>query len=67
MKILTNVAFLKLLVKQNSAIGASVPVVDPVVQLIGWITIRRDLWKSPLLDTEQVEPHPGRREKRKQL
>lgn len=50
--------FLKLLVKQNSAIGASAPVVDPVVQLIEWIAIRMDLWKSLQLDTVQTDPHP---------
>lgn len=53
--------FLKLLVKQNSAIGASAPVVDPVVQMIEWIAIRRDLLKSLLPDTVQMDPHPGRR------
>ena len=50
--------FLKLLVKQNSAIGASAPVVDPVVELIGWIAIRRDLLRSLLLDIVQTAPHP---------
>lgn len=51
--------FLKLLVKQNSAIGASAPVVDPVVQLIEWIAIRRDSLKNLLLDTVQMDLHPG--------
>lgn len=50
--------FLKLLVKQNSAIGASAPVVDPVVQVIGWIAIRRDSLKSLLLDTVEMDLHP---------
>lgn len=53
--------FLKLLVKQNSAIGASAPVVDPVVELIGWIAIKRDLLRSLLLDIVQMAPHPGRK------
>lgn len=53
--------FLKLLVKQNSAIGASVPVVDPVVELIGWIAIRRDLLRSLRLDIVQMDPHPERK------
>lgn len=53
--------FLKLLVKQNSAIGASAPVVDPVVELIGWIAIRRDLLRSLLLDIVQMDQHPGRK------
>lgn len=51
---------LKLLVKQNSAIGASTPVVDPVVELIWWIAIKRDSLKSLLLDIVQMGPHPGR-------
>lgn len=46
--------------KQNSAIGASVPVVDPVVELIGWIAIRRDSLKSRLLDIVQMDLHPGK-------
>ncbi len=53
--------FLKLLVKQNSAIGASAPVVDPVVELIGWIAIRRDSLRSLLRDIVQMDPHPGRK------
>lgn len=52
---------LKLLVKQNSAIGASAPVVDPVVELIGWIAIRRDSLRSLRLDIVQMERHPGRK------
>lgn len=51
---------LKLLVKQNSAIGASAPVVDPVVELIGWIAIRRGLLMSLLLGTVQVDLYPGK-------
>lgn len=50
---------LKLLVKQNSAIGASAPVVDPVMELIGWTAIRRDSLKSLRLDIVQMDPHPG--------
>lgn len=57
-KSLQTLCFLKLRVKQNSAIGASAPVVDPVVQLTRWIAIRRDLLKSLLPDTVQVEQHP---------
>lgn len=53
--------FLKLLVKQNSAIGASAPVVDPVVELIGWIAIRKDLLKSFLLDIVQMGQHPRKK------
>lgn len=52
---------LKLLVKQNSA---SVEVVDPVVELIGRIAIRRDSLKSLLLDNVWMDPHPGRKKKR---
>lgn len=51
---------LKLLVKQNSAIGASAPVVDPVVELIGWTAIRRGLLMSLLLDTVQADLYPER-------
>lgn len=53
--------FLKLLVKQNSAIGASTPIVDPVVELIGWSAIRKDLLKSLQLDIVQMDRHPGRK------
>ncbi len=59
--------FLKLLVKQNSAIGASAPVVDPVVKLIGWIAIRRDLLRSLLLDIVQMDPHPEKKKATKRI
>lgn len=45
--------------KQNSAIGASTPVVDPVVQPTRWIAIRRGWLRSLLLDTVQVDLYPG--------
>ena len=44
----------------NGAIGASAPVVDPVVERSGGVAIRRGSLKSLLLDTEQTEPHPER-------
>lgn len=47
--------------KQNSAIGASAPVVDPVVQLIGWIVIGRDLLKNLLLDTVELDQYPEKK------
>lgn len=37
------------------------PVVDPVVELIGWIAIRRDLLRSLRLDIVQMDPHPERK------
>lgn len=45
--------------KQNSAIGASAPDVDPVGQLIRWLAIRRGLLRSLLLDTVEVDLNPG--------
>lgn len=55
--------FFKLLVKQNSAIGASAPVVDPVAEQIGRIAIKTDLLKSLLMDIVQMNPSPGRKTK----